>query len=141
MSPIHKKKKIPSEEAEDSSSKSSTNHKGSRRFFPNGSHIYTTPQQVHPYYSSLSFSSLSNSCETEDTSPCTSTPQRVFTISSGPNNQDYSCTYPLGIEHAGMVEKGREWRKRPRSTRGKSLTRKGRERNEEDKRNKSPREV
>ena len=27
---------------------------------------------------------------------------------SGTNNQDYSCTYPLGIEHAGMVEKGRD---------------------------------
>ena len=27
---------------------------------------------------------------------------------SGSNNQDYSCTYPLGIEHAGMVEEGRD---------------------------------
>ena len=44
VSPIHpkKKKKISSEEA--SSSKSSANHEGSRRFFPSGSHIYTTPQ-------------------------------------------------------------------------------------------------
>ena len=30
------------------------------------------------------------------------------TIPSGFNNQDYSCTYPLRIEHAGMVEKGRD---------------------------------
>ena len=28
------------------------------------------------------------------------------TILCGSNNQDYSCTYPLGIEHVGMVEKG-----------------------------------
>ena len=79
--------------------------------------------------------------EAEDSSLYIPTPLRVFTSPSGPNNQNYSCIYPLGIEHAGMVEKGREWRKRPRSTRDKSLTRKGRERNEEGKRNKSPREV
>ena len=28
--------------------------------------------------------------------------------SSGSNNQDYLCTYHPGIEHAGMVEKGRD---------------------------------
>ena len=27
---------------------------------------------------------------------------------SGSSNQDYSCTYPLGIEHASTVEKGRD---------------------------------
>ena len=40
------KTKIPREEAEDSSLKSLTDHEGSKRFFPSGSHIYTTPQQV-----------------------------------------------------------------------------------------------
>ena len=44
VSPIHRK--IPSEEAEDSSSKSFMNHEGIKRFFPSGSHIYTTPQGV-----------------------------------------------------------------------------------------------
>ena len=38
----------------------------------------------------------------------TSTAQRVFTIPSGSNNQDYSCTYPPGVEHAGMIENGRD---------------------------------
>ena len=41
VSIIHKK--IPSEEAEESPSKFSVNHMKSRRFFPSGSHIYTTP--------------------------------------------------------------------------------------------------
>ena len=51
MSLIHQK--IPSEEVEDSFSKSLANHEGSRRFFPSGSHIYTTSQQVsHPRASS-----------------------------------------------------------------------------------------
>jgi len=43
--------------------------------------------------------------EAKYSSPCTPTPLRVFTVPSGSNNQDYSCTYPLGIEHASMVEK------------------------------------
>ena len=30
------------------------------------------------------------------------------TILSGSNNQDYSCTYPPGIEHASMTEKCRD---------------------------------
>ena len=30
------------------------------------------------------------------------------TIPCESNNQDYSCTYPLGIEHVGTVEKGRD---------------------------------
>ena len=70
-------------------------------------HASTTPQRVHFYYS-VSFSSLRKSWKVEYSSLCISTPQLVFTISSGPNNQDYSCTYPLGIEHAGKVEKGRD---------------------------------
>ena len=44
----------------------------------------------------------------KDSSPYIPTPQQVFTTPSGSNNQDYSCTYPLGVEHAGMVEKGRD---------------------------------
>ena len=44
----------------------------------------------------------------EDSSPCTSTPQWVFTIPSGSKNQDYSCTYPLGVEHANTIENGRD---------------------------------
>ena len=36
------------------------------------------------------------------------TPQQVFTTPSGSSNQDYLCTYPLRIECAGMVEKGRD---------------------------------
>ena len=27
---------------------------------------------------------------------------------SGSNNQDYLCTYPTRIEHAGIIEKGRD---------------------------------
>ena len=46
--------------------------------------------------------------EAEDSSLYIHTPQQVFTTHSGSNNQDYSCTYPLGIEHADMVEKGRD---------------------------------
>ena len=46
--------------------------------------------------------------EVEDSFSCKPTPQQVFTIHSGSNNQDYSCTYPTGIEHSGMVEKGRD---------------------------------
>ena len=107
MSPIHLKK-IPNEEAEDSSSKSSANHEGSKRFFPSGSHIYNTLQWVHSYYSLVSFSSPIKSWEVEDSSPYTSTPQWVFTIPSGSNNQDYSYKYPLGVEHAGTVEKSRD---------------------------------
>ena len=99
---------IPSEEVEDSSSKSLAKHEESKRFFPSGSHMYTTPQWVHPYYSSVSFSSPSKSWEAEDSSPCTSTPQQVFTIPNGPNNQDYSYTYPPRVEHAGTVEKRRD---------------------------------
>ena len=57
---------------------------------------------------STSFSYPSKSWEAEDSSLCTSTAQWVFTISSGSNNQDYSCTYPLGVEHASTVEKGRD---------------------------------
>ena len=60
--------------------------------------------------------------EAEDSSLCTPTPQWVFTIPSGCNNQDYLCTYPLGIEHASTVEKGRD-RDRERDQ-GKSLTKK-----------------
>ena len=30
------------------------------------------------------------------------------TIPCESNNQYYSCTYPLGIEHVGTVEKGRD---------------------------------
>ena len=44
----------------------------------------------------------------EDSSLYIPTPQQVFTTHSGSNNQDYLCTYPLGVEHAGMVEKGRD---------------------------------
>ena len=33
------------------------------------------------------------------------TPQQVSTTFNGSNNQDYSCTYPLRIEHASMVKK------------------------------------
>ena len=66
-----KKKKIANEEAKYSSLKSSANHEGSRRFFLSGSHIYTTPQQVHPYYSA-SFSSPSKSWEADQcTGPST----------------------------------------------------------------------
>ena len=36
------------------------------------------------------------------------TPQQVFTTPSGSSNQDYLCTYRLRIEHAGMVERGRD---------------------------------
>ena len=46
--------------------------------------------------------------EVEDSSPYIPTPQRVFTTPSGSNNRDYSGIYPLGIEHAGLVEKGRD---------------------------------
>ena len=46
--------------------------------------------------------------EIEDSSPYTPIPQRVFTSSNGSSNQDYSCTYPLRIEHVGMVEKGKD---------------------------------
>ena len=46
--------------------------------------------------------------EVEDSSPYISTPQRVFTTPSGSNNRDYSCIYPSRIEHAGMVERGRD---------------------------------
>ena len=45
--------------------------------------------------------------EAKNSSSCTPILQRVFPIPSGSSNQDYSCTYPLGIEHVGMVEKGR----------------------------------
>ena len=44
----------------------------------------------------------------EDSSLYIPTPQQVFTTHSGSNNQDYLCTYPLGVEHASMVEKGRD---------------------------------
>jgi len=69
--------------------------------------------------------------------------QRVFTIPSGSNNQDYSCTYPLGIEHVGMVEKGRDNdRERDQGQpKARASLEKDRERSEEDKRNKSPEEV
>ena len=65
------------------------------------------------------------------------------TIPCESNNQDYSCTYPLGIEHVGTVEKGKDSdrEKDPRSTRGNSLTIKYRERSEEDKKSESPRGV
>ena len=99
---------MPNEEVKDFSSKSLTNHEGSKRFIPNGSCIFTTPQRVHSYYSSASFSFPSNSWEAEDFSSCTSTPQQVFTIPSGSNNQDYSCTYPSEVKHANTVEKGRD---------------------------------
>jgi len=46
--------------------------------------------------------------EAKDSSPYIPTPQQVFTTPSGSNNQDYSCTYPPGIQHAGTVEKGRD---------------------------------
>ena len=46
--------------------------------------------------------------EVEDSSLYISTPQQVFTTSNGSNNQDYSCTCPPGIEHAGTIEKGRD---------------------------------
>ena len=46
--------------------------------------------------------------EAEDSSPCTPTPMRVFTTPSESSNQDYSCTYPSGIEHVGTVEKGKD---------------------------------
>ena len=95
MSLIHQK--IPSEEVEDSSSKSLANHEGSRRFFPSGSHIYTTSQQVsHPRASSERQKIYTYSLVSFSTIPCES------------NNQDYSCTYPLEIEHVGTVEKGRD---------------------------------
>jgi len=44
--------------------------------------------------------------EAEDSSPYKPTPQQVFTTPSGSNNQDYSCTYPPGVEHASTVENG-----------------------------------
>ena len=74
MSTIHQK--IPSKETKVSPSKSSVNHIRSKIFFPNGSHIYTTPQWVHPFYSSANFSSPNKSWEAEDSS--SSTPQRVL---------------------------------------------------------------
>ena len=46
--------------------------------------------------------------EAEDSSPYIPTPQWVFTTPSESNNQDYSCTYPPRIEHAGTVKKGRD---------------------------------
>ena len=46
--------------------------------------------------------------EAEDSSPYILTPQRIFTTLSGSNNQDYSCTYPLGIDHASTIEKGKD---------------------------------
>ena len=46
--------------------------------------------------------------EVEDSSPSIPIPQRVFTITSRSNCQDYSCTYPCRIEHAGTVEKCRD---------------------------------
>ena len=46
--------------------------------------------------------------EAKDSSLYIPTPQRVFTTPNGSNNQDYSCTYPLRIEHAGKVEKCRD---------------------------------
>ena len=46
--------------------------------------------------------------EAEDSFSCKPTPQQVFTIPSGSNNQDYSCTYPTGTEHSSTVEKGRD---------------------------------
>ena len=50
------------------------------------------------HYSLVSFSSPSKSWKRQKI------PQRVFTTPNGSNNQDYSCTYPLRIEHAGTVE-------------------------------------
>ena len=46
--------------------------------------------------------------EVEDSSLYISTPQQVFTTSNGSNNQDYSCICTPGIEHAGIIEKGRD---------------------------------
>ena len=46
--------------------------------------------------------------EVEDSSLYIPTLQRVYTTLSGSNNQDYSCTYSLGIEHVSTVEKGRD---------------------------------
>ena len=43
--------------------------------------------------------------EVEDSSLYIPTLQWVYTTLSGSNNQDYSCTYPSRIEHAGTVEK------------------------------------
>ena len=42
---------------------------GSRRFLPNGSRIYTTPQRVHSYYSSMNFSSPSKSWKRQKIPP------------------------------------------------------------------------
>ena len=66
----------------------------------------------------------------------------VFTIPSGSNNQGYSSTYPPRIEHAGMVKKVEIMiEKETKVNQGKSLTRKGRKRSEEDKRNNSAEEI
>ena len=46
--------------------------------------------------------------EAEDSFLYIPTPQQVFTTPSGSNNQDYSSTYPSEIEHASMVEKGKD---------------------------------
>ena len=66
------------------------NHEGSKRFYPSGSHIYTTSQRVSHLQASHS----------------RSTPLLIkfFSIPS----RSYSCTYTSRIEHASIVEKGRD---------------------------------
>ena len=46
--------------------------------------------------------------EAGDSSPYIPTLQWVFTTPNGSNNQDYLCTYTLGIEHAGTVKRGKD---------------------------------
>ena len=58
--------------------------------------IHITPQRV---------SHLLTSCERQKNPPYAHPLlSKLFTILSG----SYSCRYPLGIEHAGTVEKGRD---------------------------------
>ena len=107
MNQVHLK--YPYEEVKDSFSKSSAWRK--RRFFSSGTHIYksyTTLQRVHFYFSSASFSSPSKSWKMQKIPPYTYLLLSEFSPFSGSNNQDYSCTYSLGIEHVSTVEKGRD---------------------------------
>ena len=99
---------ISNEEVEDSSSKSSTYHEGSRRFFPNGSYIYkvtlllsesisTTPQWIScPQISGRRFLPIHTYFSMSFHHPWWVQQSRLL------------CTYPLGIEHTGTIEKGRD---------------------------------
>ena len=104
---------------------------------------YTTPQGVHFYYSSASFSSPIKSWKRQKIPPHT---YLVLSEFSPPLvDPTVKITRAHILRELNMQARWKMWRyrkrKRPRLTRGKSLTRNGRERSEEHKRSESPGEV